>query len=534
MIVAILRAQWFSMRFGGRAGIMGVITGMLWYGLWFFGGCAAWWFASHSSPAMLAYYLPIGLLMICFYWQLVPILSASMGAALDMRKLLAYPIPHGKLFVVEVLLRLTTGLEMVLVLGGAAVGLIVNPHSGRGAAPRIIAALLILGVCNLLFSSGMRSILERLLARRRVRELMAVLMVCIWMAPRILMESGFRLKSLGPIAPAIQTFGLPWTAAAHAALGESTVASLLALSAWAALAGWFGRRQFERSLRFDAIAAQATPGTVAVSRAESVSRGFFRWPGMIWRDPLGAIVEKELRTLARTPRFRMVFVMGFAFGLMMWLPMVLGRHGNREGPLSHYFLTVVSAYSLTLLGQVSYWNCFGFDRSAASLYFAVPQPMGAVLLGKNIASMVYIYLELTILTLVTLVLGMLRTWEQWIEAVAVIGVCALYVLTIGNFASVRYPRAMHAERVSQGGTSRGFQGLLFLFYPVALLPVGLAYLARYALQSALAFWVVLAFAAAIGGTCYKLGMESAVETAGRRREQILQDLSQGEGPVVAD
>jgi hypothetical protein len=32
---------------------------------------------------------------------------------------------------------------------------------------------------------------------------------------------------------------------------------------------------------------------------------------------MGAIVEKELRSLARTPRYRMVFVMGFSFGLMV-------------------------------------------------------------------------------------------------------------------------------------------------------------------------------------------------------------------------
>ena len=54
----------------------------------------------------------------------------------------------------------------------------------------------------------------------------------------------------------------------------------------------------------------------------------YRFPSLLWRDPLAAIVEKELRSLARTPRFRMVFVMGFTFGVMVWLPMILGR-GSR-------------------------------------------------------------------------------------------------------------------------------------------------------------------------------------------------------------
>ncbi|SPE39908.1 conserved membrane hypothetical protein [Candidatus Sulfopaludibacter sp. SbA3] len=164
----------------------------------------------------------------------------------------------------------------------------------------------------------------------------------------------------------------------------------------------------------------------------------------------------------------------------------------------------------------------------------MPQPISAVLVGKNIASLVFIYLELMILTGITVALGMLRGWEQWLEASIVIGICSLYLLGIGNVSSVRYPRALHAERVSQGGGGSGkFQGVLILVYPVALLPVFLAYLARYAFDSALAFWLVLALAAGIGAGVYGLALESAVKTAGQRREQILQELSLGEGPVVS-
>jgi hypothetical protein len=39
---------------------------------------------------------------------------------------------------------------------------------------------------------------------------------------------------------------------------------------------------------------------------------------------------------------------------------------NAISTLSRHFLTLICVYALTLLGQVSYWNCFGFDRSADS------------------------------------------------------------------------------------------------------------------------------------------------------------------------
>src|SRR5262249_60349420 len=130
-----------------------------------------------------------------------------------------------------------------------------------------------------------------------------------------------------------------------------------------------------RRLRAAAVGPQAPPAADVRPATRSLAETFYRLPSLLFPDPLGAIVEKELRSLARTPRYRMVFVMGFSFGLMIWLPMILGRRGERHVNISHNFLTIVCVYALTLLGQVSYWNCFGFDRSAAQIYFVAPQPV---------------------------------------------------------------------------------------------------------------------------------------------------------------
>jgi ABC-2 type transport system permease protein len=288
------------------------------------------------------------------------------------------------------------------------------------------------------------------------------------------------------------------------------------------VAGVFGRWQFERNLRHDATAAQATRDTRRPSRLE----GFFRAPSLILPDPLAGLVEKELRSLARTPRFRTVFIMGFTFGVAVWFP-VAASETQRGG----WFLTVVCVYALTLLGQVSYWNCFGFDRSAAALYYAAPLSMTQVLVGKNVAAMIYIYLEVAIIIAVMALLRLSAGSGQAVETLIVMGICALYMLALGNLGSVRYPRGMASERLSQGG-GRGFQGFLFLLYPIALLPVGLAYLARYAFGSGAVFGLVLAIAAIIGGVFYWIAMESAVSAAGRHRERILQELSQSDGPVT--
>jgi ABC-2 type transport system permease protein len=326
----------------------------------------------------------------------------------------------------------------------------------------------------------------------------------------------------------------PWTAAAWAALGHSELSALLSLAGWTLLAGWFGRSQFERNLRFDAVAAQATPLTNGASPAQAAAEAFFRFPARWLRDPLAAIVEKELRSLARTPRYRMVFVMGFSFGLMVWLPMILGNRAGRNTTLSRHFLTVVCVYALTLLGQVSFWNCFGFDRSAALIYFAAPQPLAKTFAGKNLAALVFIYLEVFILTGVTSLFGVNLGTAQILETLLVIGICSLYMLALGNISSVQYPRGLNPERVSQGGASSRFQALIMLLYPVSLVPVLLAYVARYAFNSELAFYLVLGFAAVVGAVLYWIAMDSAVSTATHHRERIMRDLSNADGPIASN
>src|SRR5207237_3426966 len=136
---------------------------------------------------------------------------------------------------------------------------------------------------------------------------------------------------------------------------------------------------------FDLQAEQATGVSSAAPVEKSWSARLFRLPSSLLPDPVGAIVEKELRTLSRTPRFRLVFIMGFTFGLVVWLPLIFGR-SDRHSAATDNFLTLVCLYALFLLGQVTYWNAFGFDRSAIQAYFAWPVPISRALIGKNLAA----------------------------------------------------------------------------------------------------------------------------------------------------
>ena len=533
MTAAILRAQLLVMRRAfGKGVAMSLTGGVLWYGLWALGGWAAFVYMASASEKDLSEVLSLALGGICVYWQAMPVVSASMGSSLDMRKLLPFPIPHGRLFGVEILLRLASGADAVLVLMGGGLGLAVNPARRSGAA--MAGALAVFVLFNLLLSLGVRSVLERLLTRRNIRELVVVVIAALWTVPRLVVQTGFHPQILDRVLAAAMAVGLPWSAAAHVALGRYRMTSWLSLAAWTAAAGWFGRAQFERSLRHDAAASQAM--VRESPRRASLADGFYRFPSRLLPDPMGAIVEKELRSLARTPRFRTLFIMGFTFGVLVWLPLAIRGPGGRvhdDSFLSRHFLTIVSVYALTLLGQVTYWNCFAFDRSAAAFWFVAPQPVSAVLIAKNIASQAPIYLEMAILTAISLALRLVDGWGAVAEAFAVVAICSVYMLAMGNITSIEYPHGLNPERVSQGGASGRFQTLVLVFYPLAVAPVALAFLARYAFDSEMAFRLGLALAAAVGGIVYAAALRSAVATAERRRQNILDTLSAGDGPVVS-
>jgi ABC-2 type transport system permease protein len=131
---AIVWAQWHTFRNHlPRANKLGLVfTGLLtlvWYGAFaFLAGIAAIILSKADELESIRSILPAALLICFLYWQLIPVLMASMGSSLDIRKLLVYPIPTGELFTLEVLLRITTAVEMLLLLTGAGIGLLLNPR----------------------------------------------------------------------------------------------------------------------------------------------------------------------------------------------------------------------------------------------------------------------------------------------------------------------------------------------------------------------------------------------------------------------
>jgi ABC-2 type transport system permease protein len=504
-----------------------VVMSVLWYGMVAAGAFFVALLLSNPARSELAQrVVPIGLAAALGYWQIVPIILAATGASLDLKKLVVYPVAHSHLFLLEVLLRFTTGLEMTIVLIGATIGLLLNPRIPAWAPIGFLPFI----AMNLLLSAGLRDLLGRLLARKRIRELAVFLLVLLMALPQLVIMAGLPEK-VKQWVPEVDFNWWPWNVTAHIVLGRPALMDWIVLGAWLTAAYLFGRWQFERGFRFDADAVRAAENKSR--KAAGWSEPLFRIPSLLLPDPLGALVEREIRFLSRAPRFRLVFLMGFSFGLIIWLPLAFRFGRAEDSVMGNNYLTFVTVYALMLLGEVTFWNTFGFDRSAVQVYFVTPVKLSMVLLAKNIAAAFYVLLEITAVALVCMLLRMPVTPAKLAESYAVTLVLALYLMAIGNLGSTYYPRPVNPAHSWRTASAGRFQALLLLIYPVVSIPIALAYLARWTFESVWAFYGVLSFGFLLGAVTYWVAMDSAVEAAEERKERLVSALSQGEGPVSA-
>lgn len=529
-VYAILWAQWRIFRNylprSNKAGLaFTILLGVLWYGSFVSVAVAAvFLFSDRNETAAIARILPGALLLSFLYWQVVPLMLMSTGSALDSKKLLVYPIPRAQLFGLEVLLRITICGDILIVMTGAGIGLLFN-RSLPWWAP---LSLVVYAVFNLMLSVGVRELLVRLLARKLIRELAIFTFVLAAAVPQLLLTMGAG-RGLWKRLPALAAIPWPWISAAALAQGHLRARHAMALLCWTAAAYIFSRTQFERGLRFDASEHRGLEP--AKAGAANWAERFFRLPTQFFPDPTGALIEKEFRFLARSSRFRLVFLMGFSFGLLIWLPMASPGIASPDSWMSRNYLAVVSVYALVLLSDVMFWNCFGFDRSAAQTYFLAPLNMTTVITAKNLTAFFFIGLEVSLVTAVCAVLRFPVRVQGIVEAYGVTLAVAVFLATIGNLSSIYNPKPVDPTNSFRGNSGRHTQAVLMLLFPVCVFPVALAYLARYAFRNDAAFAGVLAFDIALGLVMLRISHESAVEAMDARKELFLDALSRTGGPI---
>jgi ABC-2 type transport system permease protein len=323
----------------------------------------------------------------------------------------------------------------------------------------------------------------------------------------------------------------PWAAMARTMLGESIALSAALSFLYLGIAYWFGRWQFERSIAYDSHGGQYDAASLKRPEREDRPAGLterlFRFPSRFLPDPMAAMVEKELRTFARIPRFRMVYAMSGIIGIVLFLPAM--RNPRPQSFFLMNALPLMALYGLMMLGPISYWNAFGFDRSAAQGYFSWPIRFRDALIAKNITVAFLMIPQILLISVVAKAARLPVSFGKFLETLVVMLIASLYWFSLGNICSVRIPRAMDPEKMNQ--MANKMQALSIWSAPLLLLPIALAYWARVVFESQIVFSGVLLIAAIVGAIFYRVGMDSAVSAAWSGRESMLMQLSRSEGPV---
>jgi hypothetical protein len=267
---ALLRVQfqsvWNTLKRGdGRRGLLlSLSVSLIWHGLWIAAAVGSAIIPSFVGFGEIEKALPGLLFMVMAYWQLAPLLTMSLGVSLQMRNVAIYPISTGTLFAIECLLRLGTGSEMVLLLCGLFIGL---SRAGSPHTLELALAFTLFLAFNVLLSAGIRTSVERIVKRRKLREVLVILLVSSTVLPQLLVwsESARHFTyALLETTRSVPYWVLPSSLAGRVGAAAATSGDIWLLIGMTIAAGVFGYSQFRRSIRPDGLFAG--PNTAASNR----------------------------------------------------------------------------------------------------------------------------------------------------------------------------------------------------------------------------------------------------------------------------
>lgn len=536
-IRAIVWAQYRTIRnylprttFG--AALMAILP-VLWYGLFVFLAVLVAKLLPLAPVAQLRQYLPVGLLGLLLFWQIFPVMTMTSGWSLELNKLLVYPIPLRTLFAVEVLLRLTTAPEAVFILLGTICGLLL--HQGvPGIWP---LALLLYIPFNLFLALTIRDVMLRLFRKKRLREVMVIVIVSISVLPQLLARTSLGVKLKPYFVTAAQGLATPWFEFSSLALGSRLLWSLPLVAAWLVCMYLVAERQFARAMTLDlstsSDSSRKQPAAIPIGKGSATGTTVFdrlvTFPASFFRDPYAALIEKELRSLLRTPRFRVVLGMATLFSALIFFPMSFGTNG--AGFLARNYIAFINTYGMLILGEVLLWNFFGFDRRATQLYYITPVRLAQVVKAKNLVAAIFLLIQTVIVIGIALLLPVRLSAGTVLGGIGISLVTALFFMTVGNYASVSAPRPTDPNQTFKRAAGGKTQVILLGSYVALIIPIGLAYLARWATGEEWVFFAVIGFDLLVAASVYWISFESVVSKGESNREKIIDALSKGADPI---
>jgi ABC-2 type transport system permease protein len=460
-------------------------TGFLSF-IWFLvsAGCgfAAYRFASDGKLDLMPFlFWPVFLI-----WQLIPVMISSSQENVDLGFLLRFPIGFSSYS----LLYLVLGIFDLSSLAGAILllGIWIGTVAARpGLAGWMTIALALFALFNFILSRMIFAWIDRWLAQRKTREILGVVSLVFFVAIQVLNpayhpHTGHRSSVNGPAlirtlntVNRVQVFFPPGLAAKsiHAAdRGRPWLAEGLlgGVAAYTVAAGLLLGIRLRAEYRGENLGEAPRAAVMRRSRkplaAEAGEIGTRPSRGL-FDGPIGGILAKELRTLARSS------VMLFSMFTPLVFLFLIGGTMRADHPSSmQYGFPIGVAYAfLPLTRQVC--NSLGGEGAGIQLYFLSPTPIRTVMLTKNIFQLGLFLIELVLACSILIYRFGLPDAYLALTTLCWLLFAVPANLAAGNILSITMAYRMTLTRVSREQGSVG-NGLLSLLIQLLTFAVGVA------------------------------------------------------------
>lgn len=466
---------------------------------------------------------------IFIFWQFFPIFSAGFGASFEFRSMLRFPLNLASFYIIGLAYGLADFSSVAclfwlisMTLGAAAAKLAVLP------AMLLVVALFLL--LNVTLERLVGSWLERLLSRRRARELFFALfilsMVSLNLINPIVNRYGIVLRPLpARVLPYLAWFPPSLAGKAIAAASQADAGGWLLGSAglllYAAAFSVFLWRRFSAQYRGEELSETARPAPLetrtTVKREDALDRLSALSPQVT------AVVRKEFRYLTRNS-FTFFTLIVPPIMVLVFSGMFAGNRPTSQHPISQEMLFPgIMAYLVLILMGPAY-NCFAFEGRGIQTYFMAPLRFREVFLGKNLFLLSVLVVEMGLsLAMLAWRLGT-PSPPVFVATLTAIVFAVVGQLTLANWSSLNFPRKLEFGQM-RGQRQSGMAVLItfgaqFVFGGIAAAILFGGRLAGNRWFPAEAF--TLLAAAAVGGYFGSLDVLSRV--AEKKKEVLIEAL----------
>lgn len=475
-------------------------------------------------------YLSLIFLALLFWWQLFPILLAGFAPQFSFQSLLRFPLNFSTFYLIGLAYGLADAAAIAALIWMAAMiaGTLVSEPR---AAPAMLLACALFTALNVTVERLLGAWLEKLLSKRRSREalfgIFILSMVSLqFLNPLLQKHSGEAKAVILALLPYLwllpSSFAGDFAARAGAGEWSGCLLQLAGLLFYVLIFSALLWRRYAKLYAGEELSEGIAPDVKAnrVAQADvddTDSLGFLP-------PQVGAVLRKELRYMKRN---------SFLFFSLMIPPVMVfffsmqfsGLHSGpfRRGISPELFFPGMMAYLVLILIAPSY-NSFAHESRGIQTYFMWPVRFREVLLGKNLMTVLTVFVELVLcVILVGLRVGFPSAPVLLATLMAMI-FSVVGQLTIANWSSISFPKKMEFGRM-QGQRNSGMS--VFLMFGVQLVLGGISALILLSGRWTDTPWLpvqlftVLA-AASIGG--YFASLDPLSQLAEAKKEILIETL----------